>query len=169
MNTSAAVVHEFGEPPRVQTVDLPALAPGGALVRIAAAGVCGSDVHMWRGHDPRIRLPLVLGHEGVGIVEQVEGDAADILDRRLSPGDVIIWDRGITCGRCYSCAVRHQPFLCPHRQVYGITRQGCYATHLVLDPATRAMTALYAASTSSPSGHDDRPTAYAVPTPSVGS
>jgi threonine dehydrogenase-like Zn-dependent dehydrogenase len=103
--------------------------------------MCGSDVHMWRGLDPRIRLPLVLGHEGVGTVEAVEGEASDVLGRPLETGDLIIWDRGITCGRCHACAVLRRPALCANRQVYGITRQGCYATHLALDPATRIITA----------------------------
>jgi len=140
MDPSAAVIREFGQPPRLEAFDLPPLWPGGVLVRIAAAGVCGSDVHMWRGRDPRIRLPLVLGHEGVGVVEAADG-ASDIFGRRLEPGEVIIWDRGITCGRCYFCAVARRPALCPNRQVYGITRQGCYATHLALDAATRVITA----------------------------
>jgi len=134
-----AVLREFGAPLQVEEVDVPPPRAGEVLVRIRAAGVCGSDLHIASGRDPRIALPLVLGHEGVGEIAAVGGECRDLYGRRLAAGDLVIWDRGLVCGQCYYCAVRRQPFLCPNRRVYGISRDGCYATHLGLSPGTRIM------------------------------
>jgi threonine dehydrogenase-like Zn-dependent dehydrogenase len=133
---TAAVLTDFGRPLMIEERPLPPLADGQVLVRVAAAGVCGSDVHIWRGDDPRIRLPLIMGHEGVGHVEALGGERFDVREHRLVVGDLIVWERGLTCGKCWQCAVRKAPYLCPHRQTYGITRDGSFATHIVLEAST---------------------------------
>lgn len=132
-----AILREFGAPLVIEEAETPSPQAGEAQVRIRAAGVCGSDLHIAAGRDPRVRLPLVLGHEGVGEIVALGGERRDICDRDLTAGDLVIWDRGVVCGECYFCTVRRQPFLCPQRQVYGISRDGCYATHLLLSAATR--------------------------------
>ena len=132
-----ALLHEFGAPLEIEEAQIPSPGPGEALVRIAAAGVCGSDLHISSGRDPRIRLPLVLGHEGVGEIVEIGGERSDVFGRDLRARDLVIWDRGVVCGGCYYCAVRRQAFLCSRREVYGISRDGCYATHLLLSAATR--------------------------------
>jgi threonine dehydrogenase-like Zn-dependent dehydrogenase len=145
MQAVAAILHSFGAPLRLEQIEVPALLPDQVLVEIEAAGVCGSDVHMWHGQDPRTPLPMILGHEGVGRVVDIAGDKHDIHGQRLAPGDRILWERSVTCGQCYYCAVLHEPALCPHRWVYGIHRSaaiaphlnGCYATHVILDARTQ--------------------------------
>jgi len=137
MRARAALLTQFNQPLSIEERELPPPSTGEVLVEILAAGVCGSDVHMWRGEDPRICLPLVLGHEGVGRIVAPVGRKHDLRGWQLAPGDVVIWERGITCGECYFCAIRKKPYLCPHRQVYGISRDGCYSTHLLLLPQTR--------------------------------
>ena len=147
MKAVAAVMRAFSTPLVLEDVDIPPLTPGQVLVEIEAAGVCGSDVHMWRGKDPRTPLPLILGHEGVGRVVDSQGDKRDIHGRRVAPGERILWERGVTCGQCYYCAILHEPALCPERWAYGIHRSfevpphlnGCYATHLILDPRTQLL------------------------------
>jgi len=144
MQAQAAVLAAFDEPLELREIPLPCLEAGQVLVAIEAAGVCGSDVHMWRGRDPRTPIPMVLGHEGVGRIVEVRGPRTDISGRPLQPGMRVLWERSITCGTCYQCAVAHQPGLCPDRWVYGIHRGleqslgpgGCYATHLILDQRT---------------------------------
>ena len=144
MRATVAVLREFARPLSLEEVDVPSLAPGQVLVRMEAAGVCGSDVHMWQGRDPRTPLPIVLGHEGVGRVAEAPRRKRDINGQRITTGDLVLWERGVTCGECYYCAVVHEPAFCPHRWVYGIHRSfdtsphlnGCYATHLILDPRT---------------------------------
>lgn len=139
MRRKVAVLTEFNSPLEIRDEEVPPLEKGEVLVELAASGVCGSDVHMWKGKDPRTSLPLVLGHEGVGRVVEVRGDKRDIFGRKVSEGDLIIWDRGVTCNRCYFCAVRKEPSLCPNRQVYGVVRNGCYATHLTLITETKVI------------------------------
>lgn len=138
MKAKAAVLEKFGEPLAFREFDVQPLAEGEVLVQIAAAGVCGSDVHMWRGKDPRTPLPMILGHEGVGIVADSGGEKRDLLGRVLKPGDKVMWERGVMCGKCYYCVVRKEPSLCPHRRTYGISfscaepphLRGCYAEYL---------------------------------------
>ena len=131
----------------LEEIDIPELSPGQVLVRVEAAGVCGSDVHMWRGHDPRTPRPMILGHEGVGRIVQIAGARKDINGAPAHEGQRILWERGVTCGKCYSCAVLHEPALCTERWVYGIYRSadtppylnGCYATHVILDARTELL------------------------------
>lgn len=146
----AAVLEEFNSPLVIREFKHPKLEPGQMLVRMLASGVCGSDIHMWHGQDPRTPLPTILGHEGVGEVVEINssnGPLVSVNGREIRPGDRIIWDRGVTCGRCYFCAVRHEPNLCPNRWVYGINRSsadpphlvGCYADHIILFPNTNIL------------------------------
>lgn len=138
------VLESFGEPLRPREVGIPEVGPGAVLVEIVAAGICGSDLDIAGGKDPRIRLPVVLGHEGVGRVVSVGGERADVFGRPLREGDLVTWNRGLSCGHCRMCAVKKQPALCPNRRVYGITiaadeapgLNGCYASHIYLRPAT---------------------------------
>ncbi|KPJ62627.1 hypothetical protein AMK68_04695 [candidate division KD3-62 bacterium DG_56] len=141
VHTRSCVLTHFGQPLALEERPTPHLQDGQILVRVAAAGVCGSDVHIWRGDDPRIRLPLVMGHEGVGYIETLSGERRDVAGRPLAAGDLIVWERAVTCGRCWQCVVRKAPYLCPDRQTYGITRDGSFSTHLVLEASTHVLRA----------------------------
>jgi len=142
--TEAMVLHEFNRPLVMETIPVPVLTPGQCLVRMAASGVCGSDVHMWHGLDERLPLPIILGHEGIGYVEDLKGRICDINGSEIREGDLILWNRGVSCGHCYYCTVRNTPSLCPQRWVYGIHRScrespylfGCYARHIILVEGT---------------------------------
>ena len=70
MKTNAAVLYEVNEPMVVETLDLDEPGEGEVLVRLAAAGVCHSDLHVMKG-EWTFPLPMVLGHEGAGRVERV--------------------------------------------------------------------------------------------------
>ena len=120
MRALAAVLEDFNRPLVWHTFEIQPPEPGELVVQVEATGICGSDLHMWEGHDPRTPLPIILGHEAVGRVVAVGGKKCDILGQPVREGDLIAWDRGITCGECYYCVVRKQPFLCLHRRVYGI-------------------------------------------------
>ncbi len=141
MESKAMVLEKFNQPLGVRTFPIPRLQDGEVLVRIEAAGVCGSDVHMWEGRDPRIRLPMILGHEGVGEIVEMAGEKRDVHGKPLRAGDKVLWNRGVTCGHCYFCKVKMEPSLCPHRWVYGIHTScaeppyltGNYAEFLPLD------------------------------------
>jgi len=143
----AMVLKAFDKRLEVEEFPLPELARGEVLVKITAAGVCGSDVHMLRGHDPRTPLPIILGHEAVGTVENIGGTRRDVNGEEVQPGDLIGWDRGVVCGECFFCAIKKQPYLCSSRKVYGISisskepphLKGGYATHMVLDAKTKLL------------------------------
>jgi len=143
----AAVLTEFKKPLEMRGFDYPKLRDGEILTRVTASGVCGSDLHMWKGLDPRIKLPMILGHEGVGSVEEVAGEKRDIFGKPVRFGDTVIWDRGVTCGVCPYCTVYETPSLCVNRWTYGISKSsstppylnGCYAEALVLDTRTNVI------------------------------
>jgi threonine dehydrogenase-like Zn-dependent dehydrogenase len=140
LHAKAAVLEAFDQPLALREFEVQPLAEGEALVKIAVAGVCGSDVHMWHGQDPRTPVPMILGHEGVGEIADLGGERLDLLGRPLKPGDTVMWERGDMCGHCTYCVVRKQPSLCPHRKTYGISfsceepphLRGCYAEFLHL-------------------------------------
>lgn len=134
------VLDTFNQPLLMRTFPIPRLNQDEILVKIEAAGVCGSDVHMWEGRDPRIRLPMIPGHEGVGEIVDLNGKKRDVQGTPLKVGDMVLWSRGVTCGHCYFCKVKREPSLCPHRWVYGIHTScveppyltGNYAEYLLL-------------------------------------
>ena len=144
MEAKAMVLEGFNQPLTMRTFPLPKLGTGEILVRVEVAGVCGSDVHMWEGRDPRIRLPMILGHEGAGEIVEMKGDKRDVYGHPLSVRDKVLWSRGVTCGHCYFCKVKLEPSLCPHRLVHGIHTScaeppyltGNYSEYLLLDQRT---------------------------------
>jgi len=91
---------------RVERVDDPEIkTPTDALVRITRAGICGSDLHYYHGAFP-IEPGFVLGHEGVGVIEEV-GSGVD----RLKKGQRVVVSGLVACGRCFFCR-RGQPSQC---------------------------------------------------------
>jgi threonine dehydrogenase-like Zn-dependent dehydrogenase len=130
MESKAMVLEKFNQPLRRRSFPIPDLKEGEALVKIEAAGVCGSDVHMWEGRDPRLRLPMIPGHEGVGEIVDVHGEKKDVHGKPLKRGDKVLWNRGVTCGHCYFCKVKMEPSLCPNRWVYGIHTSCAEPPHL---------------------------------------
>jgi D-arabinose 1-dehydrogenase-like Zn-dependent alcohol dehydrogenase len=116
------VLEAFNAPLKMRELEVPVLQDFQVLVRIDAAGVCGSDVHIWKGEDERTPLPIVLGHEGVGTVIDVKGEKRYVTGEPVKAGDRILWNRGVSCNGCYYCTVLNQPWLCGTRKVYGINR-----------------------------------------------
>src|ERR1700719_385619 len=101
----AAVLHAPQIPMSIETVTMTGLKPADVLVRIRAAGLCHTDLEVIEGslHYP---LPIVLGHEAAGIVEQV-GPAA----RGVKAGDHVVLSWNPHCGHCFYCD-RDTPILC---------------------------------------------------------
>ena len=98
MRIMAAVLREMGSPQTVEELELAPPGPGEVLVRVAAAGVCHSDVHLADGHLGRERQPIVLGHEGAGTVEAVGAGVTG-----LEVGDAAVLSWRYACGRCRAC------------------------------------------------------------------
>ncbi|MEU6196985.1 Zn-dependent alcohol dehydrogenase [Streptomyces sp. NPDC047061] len=95
----AAVLPAVGAPLTVTEIDLPDPGPGQVRVRLAAAGVCHSDLSLSDG-TMRVPVPAVLGHEGAGTVAAV-GEGVT----RLSPGDPVVLNWAPSCGSCHACTL----------------------------------------------------------------
>jgi len=101
MKTDAAILWEMGGDWKVETIDLDPPKAGEVLVRIAASGMCHSDEHLRTGDLGGI-YPIVGGHEGAGVVEEVGSGVED-----LKPGDHVVFGFVPACGKCPSCARGH--------------------------------------------------------------
>jgi S-(hydroxymethyl)glutathione dehydrogenase/alcohol dehydrogenase len=97
MRIDAAVLWEQGRPLSVETAELDGPGAGEVLVEMKAAGVCHSDLHPARGDWP-MKVPVVLGHEGAGIVREVGAGVTSV-----SPGDHVVLCWAPACGVCPPC------------------------------------------------------------------
>jgi len=123
----AAVVPELGAPLEIRDVPVPSPGPGQVLVKIEAAGLCHTDIHAARGEWPvEPKIPLIPGHEGVGVVEQVgDGDLpVNVGDRVALP-----W-LGYACGHCRGCVSGWETY-CATPQYMGYTIDGSYAEYAI--------------------------------------
>src|SRR3978361_1617023 len=105
MQYRSAVLHAVQTPMSIETITSAALKPTDVLVRIRAAGLCHTNLEVIEG-SLRYPLPIVLGHEAAGIVEQV-GPAA----RGVKVGDHVVLSWNPHCGHCFYCD-RDAPILC---------------------------------------------------------
>jgi L-iditol 2-dehydrogenase len=116
----AAVLEEYGEAFELREYPRPVAAPGGLVVDIDVATVCGSDVHAWLGHLAGVlpvTPPLILGHEMAGIVTEIGAGAdVDSVGQPLAVGDRVVWAHA-PCGHCHECTVEHEPTLCATRYI----------------------------------------------------
>ena len=98
-----------------------ALPPGTFLLQVELAGICGTDAHIYQGHMPALRYPVVLGHEIVGKIAALgEGVEQDYRGNPVSVGDRIAVLPSLSCGTCYECSVARNPARCPNKRLtYG--------------------------------------------------
>ncbi len=126
----AAVLRDFDRPLTIEDVPMPEPGPGQVVVRVAACGVCHSDVHMargeWVGFKSLMPLPLILGHEVAGTVERRGPDVI-----RLREGDRvgIPWFHH-TCGECTYCKTDREVF-CDKSAITGGTVDGGFAEYVL--------------------------------------
>src|SRR5499425_1477348 len=118
---------------QLQIADLPVPEPGPdeVLIRVAACGICGSDVHGYDGSSGRRIPPIVMGHEAAGRIAAVGTDV-----KGLTEGDRVTFDSTIFCGVCAYCR-RGEVNLCDHRQVLGVScsdyrRAGAFAEYVAV-------------------------------------
>ncbi|WP_037308765.1 alcohol dehydrogenase catalytic domain-containing protein [Ruegeria halocynthiae] len=116
-----ALVYEGVE--QVAFRDVPEVAPDNAehLIRVEAAGICGSDMHAYLGHDARRPAPLILGHEAAGAIVGGPRDGTRVTINPL-----------VTCGACGACASGREN-LCPSRQIISMPpREGAFAQYIAM-------------------------------------
>jgi threonine 3-dehydrogenase len=112
---------------QIQEVAIPSIAPGEVLVRVRAASICGTDLHIY-DWDPwsatRIRPPLTFGHEFCGVVEKVGAEVAAVAE-----GDFVSAEMHVNCGHCRPCQAG-QPHVCQNLKIIGIDVDGCFAEYV---------------------------------------
>jgi len=109
---------------QLEAVSIPTIAPTEVLVRVRAASICGTDLHIY-AWDPwsasRIKPPMTFGHEFCGTVECVGEEVTSV-----APGDFVSAEMHINCGHCHQCLMG-QLHLCQSLRIIGIDQDGCFA------------------------------------------
>ena len=118
----AAVIHG-PKNIRLEEIKKPQLEDEEVLIRVNAAGICGSDIHIWEG-DLEVHYPLVPGHECCGHVVQV-GER----DMTLKEGDRAVVQPNFGCTSCYLCRMGKDN-LCPSKVRLGVDIDGCFAEYV---------------------------------------
>lgn len=121
----AAIAREFGGPLHLEEVEKPEPGDGEVIIEVETCGLCHTDIHAVHGDWPvKPKMPLIPGHEGVGVVERVGPNAGDIRegDRVALP-----W-LAYACGVCEYCVSGHET-LCPRQQNAGYSIDGSYADY----------------------------------------
>jgi len=110
-----AVFTRPGSPMEYWQQEVPDPPPGGMLIRMEMAGVCGTDAHRLSGDITFTGTPVIFGHEGIGRVEVLgDGATCDIAGETLRAGDLVYWNPITSCHRCYSCTIAQDVTVCPH-------------------------------------------------------
>jgi threonine dehydrogenase-like Zn-dependent dehydrogenase len=140
----AAVLPDYSAPLELREVPIPEIEPGGILVKVEMAGVCGSDLHIWHGKmERKAPTPYVMGHETIGrVIALGAGRTKDAADSPLKIGDRIIWAHA-DCYDCYYCDIVRKPMLCEHRIGYGMQPpeklMGGFAEYEYVIPRTKVI------------------------------
>lgn len=115
----------------IEERDIPQPATGEVRVKVKLAGICGSDSHIYRGHNPFAKYPRVIGHEFFGVIEAIgEGVNPARIGERVSVDPVL------SCGHCYPCSVG-KPNVCTSLVVLGVHRDGGFSEYAAV-PAKNA-------------------------------
>lgn len=130
MNMWALVKETETSKMRLAEVARPEPKPGEVLVKVRAAAVCGTDLHIaqWSPWAQRagIRLPLIMGHEFCGQIVALGQDVTGV-----QPGDYVAGETHVPCGQCYQCrnGLQH---ICGNLRLFGIHRDGCFAEYATI-------------------------------------
>jgi threonine 3-dehydrogenase len=113
----------------LEEIEAPRPGMNDVLIRVRRAGICGTDVHIYKWDDwaqRTIPVPMAIGHEFVGEVVEAGSNVAD-----FHAGDIVSGEGHVVCGRCRNCLAgrRH---LCAHTMGVGVNRPGAFAEYIVL-------------------------------------
>lgn len=120
----ALVLHKPGHA-SIETTPEPVVTKGDILLKVRMVGLCGSDLNSFRGLNPLVSFPRILGHEVCATVVQGDGSLAEGTDVALSPYT--------SCGQCASCR-RGRPNACQYNQTLGVQRDGGLAEFIAMPP-----------------------------------
>lgn len=120
----AARFYEPIKPLKLEQIPIPSFGDDDVLVKVKASGICGSEIHVWKGRDTSGIFPRTLGHEGAGVVEKVGAKV-----RNVSPGQRVLLDYNVTCGVCKFCRSGREN-LCTNLEYIGYQRDGTYQEYI---------------------------------------
>jgi threonine 3-dehydrogenase len=122
----------------VREVPTPVCGPSDVLIRVHAAGVCGTDLHIWEWDawaSGRLKPPVVIGHEFAGEIAAFGAEAAT--EGLLAIGDQVTAEGHIVCGHCLQCRTGHA-HLCSRTRIIGVDRDGAFSDYIAM-PASNVM------------------------------
>ncbi len=122
----------------LESVPAPTCGPSDVLIRVHAAGVCGTDLHIWewdRWAAGRMQPPVVIGHEFAGEIVELGTDAREA--GILQIGDLVTAEGHVVCGHCLQCRTGNG-HLCKRTRIIGVDRDGAFA-ELIAMPASNVM------------------------------
>uniref|UniRef100_UPI000A6E9F30 alcohol dehydrogenase catalytic domain-containing protein n=1 Tax=Escherichia coli TaxID=562 RepID=UPI000A6E9F30 len=111
--------------------EIPTPSAGEVRVKVKLAGICGSDSHIYRGHNPFAKYPRVIGHEFFGVIDAV-GEGVE----SARVGERVAVDPVVSCGHCYPCSIG-KPNVCTTLAVLGVHADGGFSEYAVV-PAKNA-------------------------------
>jgi threonine 3-dehydrogenase len=116
----------------LQDVPKPEPGPGDVLIKVHMASICGTDMHIWKWDDwaqKTVPVPLVVGHEYVGVIETVGKDVVEV-----KPGDRVSGEGHLPCGHCRNC-LSGRAHICARTKGVGVNHPGAFADYLVIPEA----------------------------------
>src|SRR2546425_9772379 len=122
----------------LQDLPIPTCGPSDVLIRVHAAGVCGTDLHIWEwdgGASARMRPPVIVGHEFAGEISALGSEAA--ATDLLAVGDLVTAEGHIVCGHCLQCRTG-SAHLCTRTRIIGVDRDGAFADFIAM-PASNVI------------------------------
>ena len=112
----------------LENVELPALKSDEMLIKVAACGVCGTDIHLYNGEEGAgsSTLPLIMGHEFSGTVVELGSNIS-----KFKAGDRVTVDPNVYCGQCFQCQ-RGNGHFCLNAEAYGVSMFGGFAEYCIV-------------------------------------
>lgn len=109
----------------VGQIEVPDLQPGEALIKVAFAGICGTDMMIYAGKHPRAKAPLAMGHEFSGRIERLQGESD------WAVGDRVVIEPTLSCGKCEAC-LAGASHVCKTLKLIGIDKHGGFAEYVAV-------------------------------------
>lgn len=130
MGQMQALVKITPQDTELQTLAIPSCGPEEVLVRVRAASLCGTDLHIYDwspwAQGAGIRLPFIMGHECCGDVVEVGSGV-----KGYQAGDKVVAETHVPCGHCLQC-LNGEQHICHNLRIYGVHMNGCFATYTVI-------------------------------------
>jgi len=114
---------------RLEDVPTPEFSTDEVLIKINATGICGTDVHIYRG-EWKTNMPIILGHEFSGVIAETGHNV-----RNLKVGDPVVAEPNILCGSCYFCRMSERNYFCENLEATGVTIDGAFAEYVKIKAA----------------------------------